>query len=78
MYKNTVIVGKGAVVSGMIYSRGRPYLYKGIGASRESLLTVWILINYGPNGAVYHLLYLIYCVYSRCHSRVREYFNTCI
>jgi len=39
-------------------------------------LTVWIMINYGPRGVVYHSLYLIYYVYSRCYSRAIGYFNT--
>jgi hypothetical protein len=44
----------------------------------DSLLTVCIIINYGPRGVVYHSLYLIYYVYSRCHSRAIGYFNICM
>lgn len=44
---------------------------------KERLLTVWIVINYGHRGVVYHSLYLIYYyVYSRSRSRAIGYFNT--
>ena len=57
------------------------FIHVGVGTERvvvppwERLVTVWIIINYGPRGVVYHSLYLIYYAYSRCHSRAIAYFN---